>query len=128
MSEYLGYRIIVNGITIPDNMIKRGSFNATPQKRVVYSWVDANKVDHEDILENRKMSINFSLKVRSLSEHEAIKDVFDAEEFVTVTYWDDKSCSYKTGLFKMDAPTFTHRNTLWGDILYEPTQIHLVEY
>lgn len=126
--SYGGYRIIINGTTVYDGMIFKGSFKATPIKRIVGTWKDANLVDHDEILPTRKMDITFSVRKRTLDEHDAIKGIFALEESVPVTYWDDKTCTYKTGTFKMDAPPFIHDNTKDGTITYGPTQVHLQEY
>jgi len=127
MSDYLGYRVIVNGITIPETMMIRESFSTTPGERVIYTWVDANQFTHEEVSETPKMSIEFSIRRRTLAEHEALLDAFEFFQNVYVTYWDDRSCTYKTGLFKMDPPqfvTFVEMDELW----YSATAIQLTEY
>lgn len=127
MSEYLGYRVIVNGITIPETMMIRESFATTPGERVIYTWVDANQITHEEVSETPKMYVEFTIRRRTLEEHEEILDAFEAFQNVYVTYWDDRSCSYKQGLFKMDPPqfvTYVERDELW----YAPTAIRLTEY
>lgn len=124
---YNGYRLIINGITIYNSLISKGTYQATPQKRIAAKWEDANLIEHEEVLSNRKMDISFALRERSLDEQDSIKGIFATEENVPVTYWDDKTCAYKTGTFKMEASKFSHRNTI-GGINYNPTTIHLVEY
>lgn len=124
---YNGYRLIINGITIYNSLISKGTYQATPQKRIVAKWEDANLIEHEEVLSNRKMDISFALRERSLDEQDSIKGIFATEENVPVTYWDDRTCAYKTGTFKMEASKFSHRNTI-GGINYNPTTIHLVEY
>lgn len=125
--SYSGYRIIINGITIWNSLISKGTYQTIPQKRIAASWEDANIISHEEVLSNRKMDISFALRERSLEEQEAIMGIFALEENVPVTYWDDKTCTYKTGTFKMEASKFQHRNTI-GGINYNPTTIHLIEY
>lgn len=125
---YDGYRVIINGITIPDNLIAKGSWNFNKLKRTVSQWEDANKIEHEDVLPTRKADIKFSIKRRILSEQEQIVGILDVQEQVPVTYWDDYTCSYKMGIFKMEAVTFNHENTKNGDIQYSATAIHLTEY
>ena len=125
--SYLGYRVIINEITIPDRMMIRESYGTTPNERQVYSWTDANQIAHYDVVDTPKMSIQFSLRRRTLEEQEALIDAFSSFQNITVTYWDDKSCSYKEGLFKMDPPQFVNyidHDEMW----YTATQIHLTEY
>lgn len=125
--SYNGYRIIINGVTIWNSLISKGTWQAVPQKRIAGKWTDANMIEHEEVLSNRKMDISFALRERSLEEQDSIKGIFATEENVPVTYWSDKECVYKTGTFKMEASKFTHRNTI-GGINYNPTTIHLIEY
>lgn len=125
---YNGYRVIINSTTVPDNLIAKGSWDMTKPKRIVSKWEDANKIEHEDVLPTRKADIKFSLKRRTLAEQEQIIGILSLQEHIPVTYWDDYTCSYQTGDFKMDAVSFKHENTLYGDIQYLPTPIHLTEY
>lgn len=124
---YYGYRLIINGITIWNSLISKGTYQAVPQKRIAASWEDANLISHEEVLSNQKMDISFALRERTLEEQDSIKGVFATRENISVTYWDDTTCAYKSGEFKMEAPKFSHRNTI-GGINYNPTTIHLVEY
>lgn len=126
--SYDGYRVIINGTTVPDNLIAKGSWSFTRPKRIVSSWKDANQIEHEDVLPNRKVDIKFSLKRRKLAEQEQIIGILGLQEHIPVTYWDDYECVYKTGDFKMDAVEFSHENTEYGDIQYSATPIHLTEY
>lgn len=125
--SYGGYRIVINGTTITNDLIQKGTYKATPTKRIVDSWLDANLIEHQDVLPTRKMDIQFSLRERSLSEQDSLKGLFSRQENISVTYWDDKSCTYKTGTFRMEEPEFSHLNTV-GGINYAETPIHLIEY
>ena len=125
--SYNNYRLVINGTTITNDLVQKGSYKATPTKRVVATWLDANFIEHQDILPTRKMDIQFSLRQRSLTEQDALKSIFTLQESVSVTYWDDVTCAYKTGTFRMEAPEFSHINTV-GGINYAETPIHLVEY
>ena len=127
MSEYLGYRIILNDITIPDRMLIRGSYGTTPMERQIYSWTDANQIAHYDISENPKMDIVFTLRKRTLADHESLLDAFTSFRNIMVTYWDDRSCTYKSGRFKMDPPQFNNY-VEYDELWYIETPIHLVEY
>ena len=124
---YNNYRLIINGTIISNDLVQKGTYKATPTKRIVATWLDANFVEHQDVLPTRKMDIQFSLRQRSLAEQDYLKGIFATQESVSVTYWDDKTCDYKTGSFYMDAPEFSHISTV-GGINYAETPIHLVEY
>ena len=124
---YLGYRLIVNNITISNDLIQKGTYQFTKKKRDAGDWKDANLTEHQDIYSSRKADISFSLRERNLTEQDSVKDIFTLQENISVTYWDDFTCEYRTGTFYMDAPKITHRNTV-GGINYAATPIHLVEY
>lgn len=125
--SYDGYRLSINGIRITNDLIQKGSYKAIPTKRIVATWEDANLVEHQDVLPTRKMDIQFSLRERNLAEQDSLKDIFAIQENVLVTYWDDKTCTYKSGSFRMEAPEFSHISTV-GGINYAETPIHLIEY
>ena len=126
--SYAGYRVIVNGTTVYNSMIAPGTYQFSKPKRMVSTWNDANMIEHQELLSNRKVEISFSLRQRTLAEQDAMKGIFALQENIPVTYWDDYDCTYKTGTFYMQAPKITHTNTKTGDILYNPTAINLVEY
>ena len=125
--SYLGYRLIINDIEITNDLIQKGTYKAIPTKRIVDSWIDADMIEHQEVLPTRKMDISFSLRQRNLTEQDSIKDIFNLQENIPVTYWDDVSCAYKTGTFYMESPEFSHISTV-GGINYEATPIHLIEY
>ena len=125
--SYNGYRIALNGITVTNDLVQKGTYKAIPTKRVVATWLDANFIEHQDVLPTRKMDIQFSLRQRSLAEQDSIKGIFATQENVSVVYWDDKTCDYKVGTFRMEAPEFSHISTV-GGINYAETPIHLIEY
>lgn len=125
--SYNNYRLIISGITITNDLVQKGSYKAIPTKRVVATWLDANFIEHQDVLPTRKMDITFSLRQRNLAEQDLLKGIFTLQENISVTYWDDVTCDYKTGTFRMEAPEFSVINTI-GGINYAETPIHLIEY
>lgn len=124
---YAGYRLIVGGTTISNDLIQKGSYSFVKQKRIATEFKDSVLTDHQQVLPNRKVIISFSLRERNLEEQDSVKGIFATQENVSVTYWDDYECTYKTGTFYMDAPQITHRNTV-GGINYNSTPITLTEY
>ena len=126
--SYNGHRLKINNTNIPSEWVAPGSFNVTPKKRIVQVWTDANQVEHHDVLQNRKTIIQFSVRVRTLADQDRLKGIFADSEGITVEYWDDRTCTYKTGNFYMDDITFAHLNSQAGSLLYGATQIKLTEY
>lgn len=126
--SYLGYRLKINNTIIYSNWIAPGSYQATPKERLVYSWEDANEKKHRDVLPDPQYEITFSLRERTLAEQISIAPIFSSYENISVTFWDDVNAVYKTGLFFMTRPTFSHKNAQAGSIMYDQTQIVLTEY
>lgn len=126
--SYSGYRIKVNGNVLSDKWISKGTFNAVPQKRVCSTYTDANGVEHNTYYPTAKEKITFSIRERNESEQEEIKWLWASTDNLSVEYWDDASCSYKSGIFKMDRPTFNHYtiNGVLG-LMYSATAITMEE-
>lgn len=127
MSNYSNYRLIVNGTTITNDLVQKGTYEFTKEKRIPSSWKDANEVEHQHVMSNRRTVISFALRERTLTEQDSIKGLFATQENVLCTYWDDYDCEYKTGTFYMTAPKINHLNTVNG-ITYAATVIQLTEY
>jgi len=125
--SYLGYRLKIGNTIIGKELIEKGSYSFVKNKRISNDWKDAALVQHQQVLDNRKVIISFNLIARNLTEQDSIKDIFTSQENLSVQYWDDYACEYKTGTFYMDAPVITHLNAING-INYAPTTIKLTEY
>lgn len=125
--SYLGYRLIINSTRIDNDLIQKGTYSFTKEKRVAGSFKDAALVEHQQIIPDRKVKISFAIRERNLTEQDSIKGIFSVQENVPVTYWDDFTCSYSSGTFFMNAPVINHRNTI-GGINYDATTITLTEY
>jgi hypothetical protein len=125
--SYKGYRVKLGNTTIPELLIAKGSYSYENEKRLIRTWQDANGKYHDDYFKNPKAKITFSIRARNQEDHESIKDIFMNQNNLTVEYFDDYSCTYKTGTFKMKAPKIQHRFAS-GVLFYEPTNIELEEY
>lgn len=126
--NYLGYRLKIGNTIIYSKWIAPGSYSATPKERIVATWLDADQKTHRDVVSTGKMEIVFSVRERSKAEQAEIATIFSSYNNLSVTYWDDRSAVYRTGLFFMTPPTFKHKNAQAGSITYDPTQIKLTEY
>lgn len=125
--SYLGYRLIINGTQIDNDLIQKGTYEFTKEKRIPSSWKDVNELEHQQVISNRKVRISFAVRERDLTEQASIAGIFSLQENIPVTYWDDFACAYATGTFYMEAPKINHRNTI-GGINYAATTIVLKEY
>ena len=125
---YLGYRVKIEETEVPNLLIASGTYSFVKEKRLARSWTDANGMDHYDYHSDKKAVIAFDIRERNLFEQESIKGIFAKQDNLTVEYWDDYDCEYKTGTFKMTEPEISHKKGLNTDILYNTTQIILEEY
>lgn len=125
---YNGYRVKINGNTISNDFISQGSYSAHRKQRVLYEFYDAYGVKHEVLSRHKPMEISFSIRERNMKEQQYLSGILAQCENIEVMYWDDVSCEYKTGRFKMESPVFKHRNTRDGSINYNKTKITLIEY
>lgn len=125
---YNGYRVKVGDTIIPNNLIAKGSYNFAKVPRPIRSWEDGNGISHEDYFQKERVSINFSIIERDLTEQEEIKEIFSNEHIITVQYWDDYICEYVTGTFKKRTSALAHRSSYGGSIQYSATKVVLEEY
>lgn len=124
---YKGYRVKINGTEVPNMLVASGSYSYVKDRRLVQRYTDGNGITHEEYHETTKALIGFSLRERNLEEQKSIKGIFAMQDKVSVEYWDDYACEYKTGTFRMAAPKITHSKAVGSDILYNATPIVLGE-
>lgn len=125
---YQGYRIKINGIKVNNTMIASGTYNMSTAGRVIDSWEDADKIKHEVLAKKKKVAISFELREHKSSEHTAFINLVEVTENIPVEFYDDKTDSYKAGMFKMDKVEFSHKNATNSEITYNNTKIELEEY
>ena len=126
--SYNGYRVKIGDTTVSNLLISSGSYSILKSRRLIRQWTDANGKDHYDYFQNPKVTIKFSLRERTLAEHESIKNLFTTYDNLYVEYWDDYDCAYKTGYFRMEEPKISHAKAPGADIRYSATPIELKEY
>lgn len=126
---YNGYLISIGGVTIPNSFIDRSSWRIVPfDRRVVDSFYDVTGEYHEYLADHNRVSIQFTLNQHKQSDHATFIDIFDTLNDVSVTYFNDGTQLYSTGIFKIAEPEWRHKRTFDGDIWYNDTTIKLVEY
>lgn len=125
--SYAQYRVKIGTTTIKNTMIAPETYQIVKNERVIYTWKDANQVEHRDMEDDLKTEISFSIRERTMAEQASIASIFATLKNLTVEYWDDIVGDYVTGTFYMEAPTF---NTVrhGASLLYRETPIRLIEY
>lgn len=122
---YQGYRLKINGTTIDNMMIKRGTYYAVPTTRVLSSYYDAAGGFHEEISPAKKMEIGFTIREHSMEEHLAIMSAFSGRN-VSAEYWNDTTGEYKMGVFRVEDLISKHKNAANG-IRYDEIEVVMKE-
>ena len=125
--SYAQYRLKIGDTIIKNTMIAPETYSITKQERVIYTWKDANQIEHRDMADALKTKISFSIRERTMSEQADIAPIFATLKNLTVEYWDDIAGDYATGTFYMDPPII--QSVRFGaDLIYRETAVILTEY
>lgn len=122
------YRLKINGVIFPDNLIAKGSYSLKKEKRVKASWKDGLGITHYAYYPTGKTIIEFNFREITNTEMDSYYDVLKASDNVTIQYYDDELKAYKTGKFKREDITFAHTTCTKSFIRYAPQKIRYVEY
>ena len=125
--SYSGYRIKIGATTIKNNMMAPDTYNVTKNKRVIYTWTDANQVEHQEIAPEKNVEIKFSIRERSMEDQATIAPIFQTLDNLTVEFWDDIQQQYVQQTCYMDPPTIQSR-AHGASLMYDETPVHLTEY
>ena len=125
---YLGYRLKINGVVVPDVIMQRGSWSAKLERRLISSWTDAGGKLHESYYPDKKVSIKFSLREHNIVDHESYITYFTNKDHVAIVAWIDDTATYETVDCKINDIEWTHRVATNNDIWYNPADIEIMEY
>ena len=125
--SYAGYRIKIGDTIIKNTMIAPETYSIAKQERVVYTWKDANQIEHRDMADTLKTKISFSIRERKMIEQTSIAPIFATLKNITVEYWDDIVGDYATGIFYMDPPIIQSAR-FGASLIYRETAVTLTEY
>lgn len=121
------YRVIMNGVTIPNSMLKSNSYSSEQTRKVLKSYFTQDGVLHEDLSKRQRVVIKFSLREHEEVEHPAFIAALQNLVNVPVTYWDTVTASYKDAICKMKiSPMGSKMNG--NNALYGAVSISLEEY
>lgn len=138
--NYEGYQFKINGTTFPcvninldtwrDVIIETGSYSISSEYPLLEEWTDLNGTIHRQYGTEKKTTISFTIKERSLAQQNLLvsRELFTNRTNLTVEYYDDETCQYKTGRFFMDGPDSTVSIATKDNIYYGKMKIKLVEY
>ncbi len=125
---YQGYRLKIEGETIPNTIMAKGSYSISKEDRTAETWTDAFGKDHVRTYGKTKTTITFSLREHDSTEHGGIVAVFRNRHDVSVDYYDDDTDTYKNGMFRMTVGGYAHRDAHGEKVQYNTTPVTLEEY
>lgn len=128
MATYGGYNLKINNVTVPNNVIKIGTYVHTPEKRVRSERVDANGIHHKKFYSTLRHKITFTIKAGTKDEYDTIKSALATRNNVTVKFWDEDSADYLTGTFDITAPAWAHSYENSTTYYFAETPIELIQH
>lgn len=130
--RYEGYNLEIEGLQLPYingiNIFANSSYKLTKNPRLIYEWTDETGKIHHDTSIDERVVISFTIKDRSLEEHQFLLPLFSKSERLTVKYYDDFDDQYKTSEFFVENKEETTGIVSRDSIYYAPLQIILKEY
>lgn len=124
---YNGYMLKIEGTVFPSGCIAKGTFKCQDAERVVETWVDASKVEHEITTGTQKATLSFSIAEHDSDQHAAIVQFLQKKDDIEVEFYSDTADAYRTGRFRLKAIDWNHRSSYGGKIQYGATAVKLVE-
>lgn len=137
---YSGWLIKFGDVVLPNSFLLADGWESTPNQRVeIDAYRDANVLLHRETSANFKTKIKLNIRETTLTEREALNNVINLaalpsedrkQRRVMVTYWNDETLDYATGIFYISDTTYTMHKTddVKMDLEYNPFTLSLTEY
>lgn len=138
--NFQGWLIKFGEIELPNSFLLEDGWESNPNQRIeLDAYRDANVLLHRETAANYKTKLKLNIKEMTLMERIAFDNVIglatlsvidQRQRRVQITYWNDETLSYTTGIFYMtDTSYVIHRvDEQKKDIEYNPFSITLTEY
>ena len=138
--NFKGWLIKFGNVQLPNSFLLAGGWESTPNQRVeIDAWRDANVLLHRTTSENYKTKLKLSFREMTLTERIALENVIGLASLpseskkqrrVNLTYWNDETLDYASGIFYIPNPTYAIYTVDEEDkdLEYEPFKLTLIEY
>lgn len=138
--NFQGWLIKFGNVVLPNSFLLADGWESTPNQRIeIDAYRDANVLLHRETAENHKTKLKLNIKGMTLQERIAFQNVIGLatlshedkkQRRVSVTYWNDETLAYASGIFYMSDTSFTIHNVNQEekDIEYNSFNITLTEY
>lgn len=138
--NFQGWLIKFGDVQLPNSFLLADGWESTPNQRIeIDAYRDANVLLHRETAANFKTKIKLNIRDMTLDERTAFNNVIglaslpvedNRQRRVFVTYWNDETLQYVSGVFYMSDTTYgIHRlDDNKNDIEYNAFTLTLTEY
>lgn len=138
--NFQGWLIKFGDVQLPNSFLLADGWESTPNQRIeLDAYRDANVLLHRETASDFKTKLKLNIREMTLEERIAFNNVIGLatlsltdkkQRRVMVTYWNDETLEYTTGIFYMPDTTYVihNLNEENKDLEYNPFSITLVEY
>ena len=138
--NFQGWLIKFGDVQLPNSFLLADGWESTPNQRLdIDAYRDANALLHREVADDFKTKMKLNIKEMNLQERMAFDNVIGLatmshedkkQRKVSVTYWNDETLEYTSGVFYMTDTTYTHHtiDEENKDIEYNPFTVTLIEY
>lgn len=135
-----GWLIKFGDVVLPNSFLLADGWESTPNQRVeIDAYRDAAVLLHRETAESFKTKIKLNIRELNLNERIAFDNVIglaslsmedNRQRRVMVTYWNDETLEYTSGIFYMADTTYTihYADAAGKNLEYNPFTISLTEY
>lgn len=131
MSNYRGYLLKINGVTLPfldgSNIIEVGSYKFEKSKNTASEWTDSWGNRHVEDYHNPKIEISFTIKDRTEEQQAKLKGLFGVDGIIRVEFFDDYIQEYASSDFVIDSMGALQAIATPETIMYKSMDIRLRE-
>ena len=138
--NFQGWLIKFGAVQLPNSFLLADGWEGTPNQRLeVDAYRDANMLLHRETSSNYKTKLKLNIREMNLQERIALNNVIglatlsvteQKERRVLITYWNDETLTYESGVFYMSDITYVIHNIDEEklDMEYNPFSITLIQY
>lgn len=138
--NFQGWLIKFGEVQLPNSFLLADGWEGTPNQRIeIDAYRDANIFLHRETSSNYKTKLKLNIREMNLAERMALSNVIglatlsitdQKQRRVSITYWNDETLTYESGVFYMPDITYVIHNLDEEnlDIEYNPFSITLVQY
>ena len=128
MAKYKGYLLKVKDQIFPMKYIKSETYTSTDNQRSELNYLIRQTSP------NFKTKIEFETPPLLQSQYEEIRQLLNqgtinrTERKIKITYWNSEDLTYKNAVVYMPDISYTIKNQMRNELLYNPLKMEFIEY